>query len=142
MVPAFAMPISAAPQESVSAAVRDSITFPVSFGSDDLTLYDQFSAMITSELTDYINNLSPENSASYSTNSSTLDIKLAIQGFIALAAFLAKKDFPCAAELLLYSLKGEDYKETNGIFTETIKQSAIFFNWVPDAKAGSSSGEV
>lgn len=139
-VPAFAAEITSDPQEYTATTVsRGPIVFPVTFDSGDIALYDQFAAMSSNELLAYINDLSPSSQSTYGTNSDIVDAAtLAMQGFVALAAFLAKEDLPCAAELVLHSLAGEDYSETDGIFTETIKQSPTFLNWVPSATVGSS----
>lgn len=137
-VPAFAADISNEPQEYATTAVtRGPITFPVSFGSDDIALYDQFAAMSRDDLITYINNLSPDTqSRSGIAPTSDMTRVLAAKGFIALVALFVKEDLPCAAELVLHSLAGEDYVETSGIFTEAIKQSPSFLNWIPTATAG------
>lgn len=139
-VPAFAAEVSNDPQEYTTTAItRGPITFPVSFGSDDLALYDQFTAMTRDDLVTYINNLSPANQSPSSINPNNNignDLTLATKGFLALVALFVKEDLPCAAELVLYSLAGENYVETNGIFTETIKQSPSFLSWIPTATAG------
>lgn len=136
-VPAFAAEISSDPQEYTATTVsRGPIVFPVSFDSGDIALYNQFAAMTDSELTAYVNNLSPASQgiSGYSTGEDDEDFSvLAIRGLIAVAALFVKLGLPCAAELVLHALEDEDYYETNGLFTEKIKQSPLFLNWVTTA---------
>lgn len=135
-IPSFAADISNEPQEYATTAVtRGPITFPVSFGSDDIALYDQFAAMSDAELVTYLNNLSPTDQFAYDINSTqNMDVSVAkMRGLIAVAALFVKRNLPCAAELVLHALSDEDYTETDGLFSQKIKTTPTFLNWVPTA---------
>ena len=89
--------------------------------------------MTIDELIYYVNNLSPASSPTSNYSVTPDDTIQAIRGFIAIAALFVKQDYPGAAELVLHALSDEDYYETDGLFTERIKRSTTFLNWVPNA---------
>lgn len=51
--------------------------------------------------------------------------------WLAAAVILIKQGFACTGTILKYSIAGDDYSETNGPFSEKIKNTSVFQTWLP-----------
>jgi hypothetical protein len=130
VVPSFAAEViddTGSTLNTESTSVIGPTIYPVAFGEDQAAALDTFNAMTTSELNAYISNLA--NGVQPASISSVSSLSNNYLAWLAAAVIFHKLGLDCAYTMILYSLENEDYTETNGFFSNKIKQSSTFSTW-------------